>query len=527
MRSLFLLVVLVALSFSLTPAPSARAQPPAARTAHKNPLDVTVDEKGETARVVLTGTRTIAVVDLKSGQVREELPWPPDKPIPEPSDISRHAEFAADLPLNLEDLIKTFNTERLPAGGSNLRGICAAGENKRGLVLLAHQRPKFRIPATQVAQGWIFTNALSAVLVGETGAVPVTGIILDEPHRAYADPSDVVLTRDRSRAFVACAGADTILCLDVRRLQDLLGKRLPGGKTYDRSQAGQALEDSYQEADDLTASRQYVIARIPVQANPRRLGISGDGKTLVVSNHLADSLTVIDAANLKVRQHISLGGPEPDAARRGEILFNSARVTLHGQFSCASCHPNGGSDGLAWDLTRDGVGNFKNTKSLHGVKETGPYGWLGSSPTLEDRVRGTLRTLHRYEPDDAEARDLAAYLASLPPLAPPPVKEADQPVLARGKALFEGKARCSSCHSGPAFDDGKLHSVGTGTFPGEDRFNTPSLRGISRTAPYLHDSQAATLEEIFSKHNPRQQHGDAHQLTAEELRDLLVFLRSI
>jgi hypothetical protein len=33
-----------------------------------------------------------------------------------------------------------------------------------------------------------------------------------------------------------------------------------------------------------------------------------------------------------------------------------------------------------------GVGNFKNTKSLLGVKDTAPYGWLGTSPTLEDRV---------------------------------------------------------------------------------------------------------------------------------------------
>src|SRR5262249_1312772 len=152
----------------------------------------------------------------------------------------------------------------------------------------------------------------------------------------------------------------------------------------------------------------------------------------------------------------------------GEILFNSARMTFHGQFSCASCHPNGGADGLNWDLTRDGLGNFKNTKSLLGVKDTAPYGWLGTSPTPADRLQGTLRTLHHHEPKDEEVRDLVAYLESLPPPTPPPVPEKDKPAVARGKALFEGKARCATCHPGPTFTDGKSHDVGTGTFPDED-----------------------------------------------------------
>jgi cytochrome c peroxidase len=239
------------------------------------------------------------------------------------------------------------------------------------------------------------------------------------------------------------------------------------------------------------------------------------------------------------------GVPPNDAVRRGEILFNSAKITFQGQFSCASCHPNGGADGLNWDLPRDGIGNFKNTKSLLGVKDTPPYGWLGTSPTLADRVLGTLRTVHRYEPSEAEVSDLVAYLESLPappsplplspkgrggesaPLAPPGRGVGGEgEAIARGKALFEGKARCAVCHSGPAGDDGKIHDVGTGTFPGEDRFNTASLRGLSQTAPYLHDGRAATLEEIFTKHNPKQRHGDAHKLSSDEFRDLMAYLRA-
>ena len=76
-----------------------------------------------------------------------------------------------------------------------------------------------------------------------------------------------------------------------------------------------------------------------------------------------------------------------------------------------------------------------------------------------------------------------------------------------------------SCHSGEVFDDGKLHDVGTGDQSrdregAESRFNTPSLRGIARTAPYLHDGRAVTLEDIFTKHNTQKKHGDSDQFDA-------------
>ena len=62
-----------------------------------------------------------------------------------------------------------------------------------------------------------------------------------------------------------------------------------------------------------TSRRRYVVARLATQANPRRLTLSANGRTLVVANHLADSLTVIDAGSLRVLRHIPLGGPAPDA----------------------------------------------------------------------------------------------------------------------------------------------------------------------------------------------------------------------
>jgi cytochrome c peroxidase len=61
----------------------------------------------------------------------------------------------------------------------------------------------------------------------------------------------------------------------------------------------------------------------------------------------------------------------------------------------------------------------------------------------------------------------------------------------------------------------------------ETLFDTPSLRGVGRTAPYLHDGRADTLEDIFARHNKEQLHGSAHRLYPQELQDLVTFLRSL
>jgi YVTN family beta-propeller protein len=483
-----------------------------------------VDETGRRAYVALQTAGALAVLDLGTGQLLQEVAVGDG-----PSEVVRIKDTLFVVREEAGEVVVLDGTpltvrKRLPlsdappevrawlqdhrfspAETEKLIGSGTSNLHRRLKVkkasLFVHQHPKNHIPATQVAQGWVFTNALT--LANEP--LPAT-LILDEPQRGFADPSDLAVSPHGEQLFIACAGADVVLVVGVKQMTDYL---FEGRKHY----AG---------PDDLTASRRYVIAQLATQANPRRLALSGDGKTLVVSNHLADSLTVIDAEKLKVLRHIPLGGAKPDAARRGEILFNSSKLTALGQFTCASCHPNGGSDGLTWDLERDGVGTFKKTKALLGVKDTAPYGWHGSSPTLADRVSGTLRTLHRNAPTEAEVKDLVAYLESLPPLPPRPVKEADQPAVARGKELFQGKGQCAVCHQRAGFDDGKSHDVGTG-----DRFDTPSLRGVSRSMPYLHDGRAKTLEEVFSTYNPRQRHGAAHLLGKEELADLIAYLKSL
>jgi YVTN family beta-propeller protein len=463
----------------------------------RRPHGLAVDPRGQRVYVACREETDLRWYDPATDRVhRIEWPGPAERLAWVNRDLlgvlpARATDTLAFLATQPTPRLASRNDSWLP-GGSNPRGLAFVPGGKTETAWIAYQRPRNQVPTTQVTQGWVFTNAVrSSALLG-----PSVDILLDEPQRGFADPSDVVIQRDGRRAFIACAGADAVIVVDRDRALRHVSASDQGDSAYSSANSGR----------DLTASRRYVLARIPTRANPRRLALSRDGKTLVVSNYLDDSLTVIDAETLWVVRHIELGSPAPDAARRGEILFNSGKMTFQGSFTCASCHPDGGADGLNWDLTRDGVGNFKNTKYLLGVRDTAPYGWEGSSRTLEDRIAGTLRTLHQHEPTEAEVADLAAYLKSLPPPRPASGKNGDR----------------------AAFDDGQAHDVGT-RGPGDtcDRFDTPALRGVRRTAPYLHDGRAATLDEVFTKHNPQHRHGAAHRLSKAELADLLAYLKSL
>ena len=57
--------------------------------------------------------------------------------------------------------------------------------------------------------------------------------------------------------------------------------------------------------------------------------------------------------------------------------------------------------------------------------------------------------------------------------------------------------------------------------------DTPSLRGLWNSAPYLLDGRAQTLKEIFTKYNKNNQHGKTGHLSDAELDALVAFLKSL
>jgi len=424
------------------------------------------------------------------------------------------------------------STVRAINGSSNLRGIAVDPQGK--FALAVHLVPKSHLPSTQIEQGWVFTNAVSYLSLEGT---PCTVTLpLDLRTQGFANPEGVAIAPDGSKAYVAHAGADLVSVIDLPALLGVVETAKADAVELAAERRAPADGPSATDilVDDFRVTRRYVRERIPVGAYPRAIAVSPDGRQVAVANRLDDSVSLIDTATGAVTETISLArqGERPvqgedNLVLEGERLFHSGQLSLNGQFSCASCHPDGHADGLNWDLPADGFNNFHNTKSLLGNASTAPYGWLGTSATLRDRFTGTLRHLFQYEPAAHEIAALNAYLVQLrfPDRVENPTAER-APAIARGKSLFDGTAGCSACHSGPQYTDRRLHSVGTGS-GGEMKFDTPGLVRISTTAPYLHDGRAATLEEIFTKHNAAGLHGRAADLSAEQLADLVEYLKSL
>ena len=118
-----------------------------------------------------------------------------------------------------------------------------------------------------------------------------------------------------------------------------------------------------------------------------------------------------------------------------------------------------------------------------------------------------------------------------------------------GLWLYESRGRCWRCHSGPNFTDEDFHNTGvswgktpadtgrhevTGHEADRGRFKTPSLRGLTATAPYMHDGSMATLTDVvefYSRggvNNPNLDPALAPLgLSKADARDLVAFLKAL
>jgi cytochrome c peroxidase len=182
-----------------------------------------------------------------------------------------------------------------------------------------------------------------------------------------------------------------------------------------------------------------------------------------------------------------------------------------------------------WSADRDEVQDFEHT--IRG-------------PLMQGR--GLIRG-HVHESLGAPNRGLSAQLDALAAYAnshdltlSPHAKNGLSDAAQRGRKLFESnEVGCAKCHSGPFFTDSiprpvselVRHDVGTGNDdPSEimgPAYDTPTLHGLYRTAPYLHHGRAATLEEVLTKYNPQDQHGVTSHLSRDQVLDLVAFLKSL
>ncbi|HEY6078641.1 MAG TPA: PKD domain-containing protein [Polyangiaceae bacterium] len=304
---------------------------------------------------------------------------------------------------------------------------------------------------------------------------------------------------------------------------------------------------------------------------PDGLAFSNDGK-LFVNSWLTRELFVYDLTeSLASRDHqappplaqIASVSLEPLSAQLllGKQVFYDAadkRMSEVGYMSCATCHIYGLSDGRVWDFTDRGEG-LRNTKSLLGVGSPGQgrVHWSANFDEIQDFERDIRESLGGtgFMPEadwlarmgdtfgmpmagvSPELDALAAYVLSLSETPRSPFRNPDgsfTEAALRGRVVFES-AGCAVCHAAPTFtnsDTGTLFDVGTrlptsGHRLGGDLtgFDTPTLKGLWQSAPYLHDGRAATLEQVFEITGDAM--GITSSLSAEEKSDLVRYLQEL
>lgn len=314
------------------------------------------------------------------------------------------------------------------------------------------------------------------------------------------------------------------------------------------------------------AFNRSVRGEIETDRAPHGLYIDEQRQRLFVNNFLGRTVAVYDIAAVLSGQSfaarplatVATVAVEPlaPAVLRGKRLFYNAadkRMSRDNYMSCASCHADGGDDGMVWDFTQRGEG-LRRTISLKGRQGLG-HGrlhWSANFDEVQDfehDIRnafggsGFLADADFAATNDPlgaakagrspELDDLAAYLGSLSRYGRSPAREADGSLSAlaqRGQQLF-GTLACASCHAGPTLSDGRRHDVGS-IQPSSGRglqqalagigFDTPTLFGLWTASTYFHNGQAATLEQLVAGG-----HGGSQGLSTADVAALAHYLRSL
>lgn len=289
--------------------------------------------------------------------------------------------------------------------------------------------------------------------------------------------------------------------------------------------------------------------------------------------------------------------PTPERVRLGRWLFFDKRLSADNTIACASCHrpENGFSEPTPVSTGIDGQkGGRKAPSFLNQAWAPLPhFFWDGRAGSLQEQAGGPM--INPIEMGNKNHKVVVDKIAAIPSY-PKYFKEAfgteevtidritkaiadyertrmsgnsawdrwkfgDQKAVSddvqKGHRLFFGNAFCNNCHLGPNLTDGKFHNLGVGwdakakKFGDVGRvavtkepadtgaFKTPSLRDVSKRAPYMHDGSIKTLREVvklYSKGGEPNPHLSrkidrrfAEQLdfTEEQINQLVAFMEAL
>lgn len=149
---------------------------------------------------------------------------------------------------------------------------------------------------------------LNAQLDGLALTLPATA-----RRNSLGDPRAMVWNREGSKAFLAGMGSNNVVVIDRN------GNRV-----------GNA---------------------IAVGEGPSALALQENLQRLLVWNHFAASLSIVDLNQGREVSQLAIFNPLPEAIKQGrKFLYDTKLTSGQGQASCASCHVDARMDRLAWDL---------------------------------------------------------------------------------------------------------------------------------------------------------------------------------
>lgn len=280
---------------------------------------------------------------------------------------------------------------------------------------------------------------------------------------------------------------------------------------------------------------------VDVGAGPTGIAVTSNGKTAFVYNSFDHSLSRLESVNSHVVNagttvigHDSLS-TEAAAGRR--LFFSAIDQRMNNPstgISCGTCHLEGREDGHVWNFNE----GPRQTPSLSGrlITQTAPFHWNGEFAGLQDIMNSVVTNRMGGSGVTKQMEtQLAAYIDSLPAADNPHAGQTGENI-ARGQAAFE-KAECGTCHTGAAMTNDTFANVGTFVTQGtvtdnlamlpHAGFDTPSLLGLARTAPYLHDGSATTLKARILTNKSLDQHGKTSKLSDAEVDDLVAYLKTL
>ena len=279
----------------------------------------------------------------------------------------------------------------------------------------------------------------------------------------------------------------------------------------------------------------------------------------------------------------------------GKRLFFDPILSSNGRLACAHCHlpENGFSDTRDFSLGVRGQIGDRNAMPLFNLawNYEDRFGWDGKALGLEnqalipvthpkemsnrwEQVAETLMGTSIYPPlfeaafgsEYIDSIQITKALAQFERTLISANAPFDQylkgeiqlsPAAQNGFQVFmdENKGDCFHCHGGennPLWTDNAFHNngldqnfsdLGLGAVTGDPadngKFKTPSLRNLTRTAPYMHDGRFQTLEEVIDHYSEGLQPSatidplmkkvaqGGVQLSSKDKADLLAFLKTL